>query len=83
MNTAATHLESNVTNGEETREFLGQSVGFENELIGQTNFPHQPSCEVPSRAANFFPVRAGSPGRLGNRPGPAASGPEYAVNGSD
>jgi hypothetical protein len=54
MNAAATHLESNVANGEETREFLSQSVGFENELIGQTNFPHQPSCEVPSRVANFF-----------------------------
>src|SRR5258708_31490076 len=39
MNAAAAHLESDVANGEETREFLGQSVGFENELIGQTNFP--------------------------------------------
>ena len=75
-------LQSDVANGEETREFLGQSVGFENELIGQTNFPHQPRREVPSRVANFY-LSAGSPGRLGNRPGPAASGPEYAVNGAD
>src|SRR3954470_3220482 len=37
-------------------------MGFENELISQTKFPHQPSREVPSRVANF-PCRAGSPGR--------------------
>jgi hypothetical protein len=84
MNAAATHLESDIANGEETRKFLGQSVGFENELIGQKNFPPiSRACEVPSRAANFLPLRAGSPGRLGNRPGPAASGAEYAVNGGD
>jgi hypothetical protein len=82
MNASAAHLESDIANSEETRELLGQSVGFENELISQTNFPHQPSSRRPSRAANF-PIRAGSPGRLGNRPKPAASGPEYAVNGVD
>src|ERR1700716_2973679 len=54
MNTATTHLERDVANGEESREFLGQSVGFENELIGQTNFPQSAALrEVPSRAANF------------------------------
>src|SRR5206468_10288331 len=53
MNAAATHLESDVANGEETREFLGQSVGFENELISQTKFPRQPSPRVRSRATNF------------------------------
>ena len=53
MNAAATHLQSNVANGKETREFLGQSVGFENELISQTNFPRQPSARIRSRAANF------------------------------
>jgi hypothetical protein len=28
MNAAATYLEGDIANGEETREFLGQSVGF-------------------------------------------------------
>jgi hypothetical protein len=40
--------------GKEPREFLGQSVGFENELIGQTNFPRQPIAANPSRVANIF-----------------------------
>ena len=81
MNAAAAHLQGNVANGEETREILGQSVGFENELISQTKFPRQPSPRVRSRAANFSLLWAGSAGRPGNRPEPAASGPEYAVNG--
>jgi hypothetical protein len=32
--------EIDIANGEEAGEFLGQSMGFENELIGQSNFPH-------------------------------------------
>ena len=83
MNAAAAHLESDIANGEETREFLGQSVGFENELIGQTNFPHQPSSRRPSRVANFSLFGQVLPDVLGIRPEPAASGPEYAVNGGD
>src|SRR5438067_7888485 len=70
MNTAASHLERNIANGEKTRELLGQSLGFENELIGQTKFPHQPSSRGPPRTrlifylpGRFFPVR------LGTRPG--------------
>ena len=53
MNAAAADPEIDIANGKETREFLGQSVGFENELIGQSNFPHQPSPRSPSRVANF------------------------------
>jgi hypothetical protein len=52
MNASAADPKANVANGKETREFLGQSVGFENELIGQSNFPHQPQ-RIPSRMANF------------------------------
>src|SRR6185437_5118780 len=44
MNTAATDLKADVTNGKETREFLGQSAGFENELIGQSNSPVGPAA---------------------------------------
>jgi hypothetical protein len=40
MNASATDPEIDIANGVEPREFLGQSVGFENELIGQSNFPH-------------------------------------------
>jgi hypothetical protein len=32
MNAAAAHLESDVANGEETHEFLCQSMGFENKI---------------------------------------------------
>src|SRR4029450_1983163 len=46
-------LQRNIANGENPRELLGQSVGFENELICQTNFPHQPSPRSPkSRVAD-------------------------------
>src|SRR5205823_4272706 len=38
---------TDVANSEEAREFLGQSAGFENEVIRQSNFPHQPSREAP------------------------------------
>ena len=81
MNAAAAHFQSNVANGEETREFLGQSVGFENELISQTNFPRRPSPRNRSRAANFSLFGQALRDVLGNRPEPAGSGPEYAVNG--
>ncbi len=59
VNAATADLEIDIANGEETREFLGQSVGFENELIGQTNFP-LPLITATSRAALFFRT-AGSP----------------------
>ena len=60
VNAAAADLERDVANGKETREFLGQSVGFENELIGQSNFPHQPSPRRPVARGRFFPYAAGS-----------------------
>jgi hypothetical protein len=56
-------------------------VGFENELIGQSNFPHQPSCAQSASRVADFSVSAGSKDALEFRPGPAASGAEYAVNG--
>jgi hypothetical protein len=43
VNAATADPQVDVANGEETRELLGQSVGFKNELIGQSNFPRQPS----------------------------------------
>ena len=39
-NAAAADPKIDVANGEKAREFLGQSTGFENELISQSNFPH-------------------------------------------
>ena len=39
MNAATANPQIDIAYGKEPREFLAQSVGFENELIGQTNFP--------------------------------------------
>jgi hypothetical protein len=50
MNTAAPNLETNVAYGDESREFLGQSVGFENELIRQSNSPAGHRRDIPGRA---------------------------------
>src|ERR1700681_746616 len=49
MDAATADPKANVANCKEPREFLGQSVGFENELISQSNFPHQPSPRRPHR----------------------------------
>jgi hypothetical protein len=43
VNAALADPEIDIANGKEACEFLGQSMGFENELIGQSNFPRQPS----------------------------------------
>jgi hypothetical protein len=40
VNAATADPQIDIANGEESRKFLGQSVGFENELIGQSKFPH-------------------------------------------
>jgi hypothetical protein len=54
MYAATAHPKIDIANGEEAGEFLGQSVGFENELIGQSNFPRQPSPRSRgSRVTNF------------------------------
>jgi hypothetical protein len=82
MDATATDLQSNVANGEETRELLGQSVGFENELISQTNFPHQPSPRSPSRVANFSLFGQALPDVLESVQA-CRLRPEYAVNGGD
>ena len=39
VNAPTANLERNVADGEEARELLGQAFRFENELIGQTDFP--------------------------------------------
>ena len=39
VNTATADPQIDIANGEESRKFLGQSMGFENELIGQSNVP--------------------------------------------
>src|ERR1700730_890653 len=73
MNAAAPHLERAIADGKEPRKFLGQSVGYENELIGQTNFPHQPSSRRLPRAA-ILTSPAGPPRTSWNRPGPPPPG---------
>jgi hypothetical protein len=65
-------------------------VGFENELIRQSNSPARPSPRrLGSRAWLIVIFTAGFPkglkiprfvSRVNFVPGPAASGPEYAVN---
>ena len=76
VNTAAAHLESDVANGEETCEFLGQSVGFENELIGQTISPIAVAAMSLARGQSY-PDRQ-SPETLAKPSRTAASGAEYA-----
>src|SRR6202048_3002384 len=73
MNTATANPEIDIANGKEAGELLGQSVGFENELIGQSNFPHQPSLARYAAIA-IFPNRQVLLRRLGNRPGPPPPG---------
>jgi hypothetical protein len=67
--------ESDIANGEKPREFLGQSVGFENELIGQTNFPLPARISRHGLFVTYRQVPEDVPQRC---PEPAASGPEYA-----
>src|SRR5260370_10485589 len=82
MDTATADPQTDIANGKEACEFLGQSVGFENELIGQSNFPHQLSqAKARSLRSLFFPNRQVLLRRLGN-PVPARRlRAEYAVNG--
>src|SRR6185437_8984267 len=64
VNAAPTDPETDVANGVESREFLGQSVGFENELIGQSNVPHRPS---PRNVVRVWP-NLFQPGRFSQTP---------------
>jgi hypothetical protein len=43
VNAATADPKIDIANGEEARELLGQSMGLENELIGQSIFPRPPS----------------------------------------
>jgi hypothetical protein len=56
-------------------------VGFENKLIGQSNFPRQPTPQVSlTRGSSFLPAGSRTtPSKTPSRT--AASAPEYAVNG--
>src|ERR1700692_1313369 len=81
MNAATADPEMDIANGEEPRKFLGQSVGFENELIGQSNLPHQPSARSAFRAWLIFPNRQVRLRRLGNPSRTGRLRSEYAVNG--
>jgi hypothetical protein len=74
MNTATANPQIDTANGKEPREFLGQSVGFENELIGQSNLPHQPSRPTCRRAWPILVNRQVFQTPWKSRPGPTASG---------
>src|SRR5690349_2788928 len=49
VNAAAADPKVDIANGKETREFLRQSLGFENEIIRQSNSPISPQA-TPRRA---------------------------------
>jgi hypothetical protein len=53
VNAATPDPKIDIANGKEAREFLGQSAGLENELIGQSNFPRQPSPRDPRGWLHF------------------------------
>src|SRR5260370_42030430 len=81
MDTATADPQTDIANGKEACEFLGQSVGFENELIGQSNFPHQLSqAKARSLRSLFFPNRQVLLRRLGNPVPDRRLRAEYAVN---
>ena len=61
VDTAATHLERDVANGKETGEFLGQSAGFEDELIGQIDSPIRHRREAPRPRGQLFSCPTGCP----------------------
>src|SRR5216684_2807517 len=83
MNAATADPQIDTANGEETRKLLGQPVGFKNELIGQSDFPHRPSRPTCRRAWPVLSLPAGSwdASKIPSRPGRLR--PEYAVNPSD
>src|SRR6266550_4219544 len=74
MNTATANPQIDTANGKKPREFLAQSVGFENELIGQSNLPHQPSRTTCRRAWPILVNRQVFQTPWKSRPGPTASG---------
>src|SRR5258708_12268608 len=80
VDASAADPQIDVANGEEPREFLGQSVGFKNELIGQSNFPLQPSQPVSLGVAEFLYCLV-SDDALGSLVGGRQPRAEYAFNG--
>ena len=64
VNMTTTDLKLDIANGKKPREFLGQSLGLENELIRQTNFPLP---GAPLDAAGVF-LTTGLPRHVRNRP---------------
>src|SRR5215212_8910591 len=79
MDAAAPNPKLDIANSEESRELLGQSAGLENELISQSNFPHQPSPRSPRvwPTSVHRQVLAGA----SEKPPGRCPRPEYAVNG--
>jgi hypothetical protein len=95
MNAATADPQIDIANGKEPREFLGQSVGFENELIGQSNFPRPLSRARRAIARGQF-LLTGRFSQTARKSDaflksvvlkiPSRTGrlhPEYAVNGAD
>jgi hypothetical protein len=56
MNAATADPEIDIANGEESRELLGQSVGFENVVIGQSNFPQKPCQRIAIARGQLSPT---------------------------
>jgi hypothetical protein len=65
MDAAAADPKVDVTNSKETRKFLRQSVGFENDLISQSMSPIGHGRDIPSQLTNLFISPASAPWRLG------------------
>src|SRR6266481_3051517 len=54
MNAPTSDPKADIENSEEACELLRQSLRFENELIGQSNFPRQPSPRRTLARGQFF-----------------------------
>jgi hypothetical protein len=76
MNAATADPQIDTANGEETRKFLGQSVGFKNELIGQSNSPLGPRARHAVARGPFLACRQVLLGQLEtpSRPGRLRAG---------
>src|SRR5215475_11749032 len=77
VNAATADLQCDIANGKEPREFLGQSVGFENELVGQKISPCRARPALGSLSSH--PPTGRPPGTSWTVPRSAPAGAEYAV----
>src|SRR6516165_6541956 len=74
VNMTSADLKCDIANGKKPREFLGQSVGLENELVGQTFSP----CRARTFARGSCCLPADCSGTSQKPPGPPPPGAEYA-----